>query len=191
MIGPSLCACANITFPHYAELVHDSLLKFFYCAYNKNITKNPVKMFWRVVIRSYLEQPRYFEHVKRWQAVWLAETDEINTIVQMILTVHFNDNCTVYACTHLTLHRVSVDLAHVLAAVLLLDALDVKVPGGVVAVGDGNTRVVRDHVLVNRLDRLRVRLYPAHLSKRVNIFHCTCCTFIKTVAKRYGLSDSN
>lgn len=65
--------------------------------------------------------------------------------------------------TYLTLHRVSIYLAHVLAPVLLLHTLDVEVPGGVVAMGHGHAWVVSDHVLVDRLDGLRVRLHPAHL----------------------------
>lgn len=38
-----------------------------------------------------------------------------------------------------------------------------KVPHGVVAMGHGHPLIVRDHVIVYRLNRLRVRLHPADL----------------------------
>lgn len=66
---------------------------------------------------------------------------------------------------YLALHRVCVDLAHVLAAVLLLHTAHVEVPGAVVRVRHGHAGVVRDHVVVDGLYRLRVRLHPPHLSQ--------------------------
>lgn len=75
----------------------------------------------------------------------------------------FSTWCTIQKQSYLTLHRVRINLAHVLAPILLLNALDVQVPGGVVAVRDRHARVVGDHMFVNRLDRLRVRLHPAYL----------------------------
>lgn len=38
-----------------------------------------------------------------------------------------------------------------------------KIPHGVIAVRHGHPLIVRDHVVVYRLDRLRVRLYPTNL----------------------------
>lgn len=68
--------------------------------------------------------------------------------------------------THLTLHRVRVQLAHVAAAVLLLHRLDVQIPRELVRVGNTDSGIVGDDVLVNRLDRLRVGLHPADLEGR-------------------------
>lgn len=65
--------------------------------------------------------------------------------------------------TYLTLHRVRVDLAHIGAAVLSLDASHVERPRVVVVVGDREAGVVRDDVLVDGQDRLRVCLDPGHL----------------------------
>lgn len=65
--------------------------------------------------------------------------------------------------TNLTHHRIRVDLAHVLAFVVLLHVVDVKVPSRVVVVGYADARIMGDHVVVDRLDRLGVRLHPSHL----------------------------
>lgn len=65
---------------------------------------------------------------------------------------------------YLALHGVCVDLAHVLATVLLLHTAHVKVPGAVVRVRHRHPGVVRDHVVVDGLYRLGVRLHPPHLS---------------------------
>lgn len=54
-------------------------------------------------------------------------------------------------------------MTHIKAAVFFLDALDVKVPYRVIAVGHRHPLVVCDHVIVYRLDRLRVRLHPTDL----------------------------
>jgi hypothetical protein len=67
---------------------------------------------------------------------------------------------------YLALHRVSVDLAHVTAAVLLLHAPDVQVPGAEVVVRNCHPGVVRDDVVVDGLDGLGVRLHPADLQQR-------------------------
>lgn len=65
--------------------------------------------------------------------------------------------------TYLTLHRIGVQLTHVAAPVVLRHRLDVQVPRVQVRMRDGDARVVRDDVLVDRLDRLCVRLHPADL----------------------------
>lgn len=65
---------------------------------------------------------------------------------------------------YLALHGVCVDLAHVLATVLLLYTAHVQVPGAVVRVRHRHPGVVRDHVVVDGLYRLGVRLHPPHLS---------------------------
>lgn len=67
------------------------------------------------------------------------------------------------ACTHLTLHGVRVDLAHVGAPVLHLHALDVQVPRAVVVVGHGYSWIVGNDMVVYSLDRLGVGLYPSNL----------------------------
>ena len=65
--------------------------------------------------------------------------------------------------TRLILHGVRVDLAHVLAAVLLGDLLDVQVEGGAQVARDGDAAVVRDDGVVDRQDLLQVGLHPRHL----------------------------
>jgi hypothetical protein len=63
---------------------------------------------------------------------------------------------------YLVYHRVSVDLTHVRASVLFLDALDGQSPCFVLVL-DGDPGVVSHEVVVNRLYRLRVGLYPRNL----------------------------
>lgn len=64
---------------------------------------------------------------------------------------------------YLALHGIGVDLTHVGTPVLGLRVLDVQRPRTEVVVGDGEPGVVRDDVLVNRQNRLGVRLDPCHL----------------------------
>lgn len=71
-----------------------------------------------------------------------------------------------FSKTYLTLHRVCVNLAHVLPSVFFLHALYVEVPRGVVAVRNRHPRVMRNHVLVNGLYGLRICFYPADLEIR-------------------------
>ena len=68
--------------------------------------------------------------------------------------------------TRLILHGVRVDLAHVLAAVLLLDLSDVQVEGGEEVARDGDAPIVRDDGVVDRQDLLQVGLHPRHLRDR-------------------------
>ncbi len=66
--------------------------------------------------------------------------------------------------TALLLHVASVNLAHVAPLVGYLDAADVELPHAVLLVRTHPyPRVVRYHTLVQREDRLRVRLYPPDL----------------------------
>lgn len=71
--------------------------------------------------------------------------------------------------TDLTFHRIRVDLAHVLSAVLLLHAVYVQVPGAEIGMADGNSGVVCDDVVMNRLDGLSVGLHPSHLCRRIYV----------------------
>lgn len=65
----------------------------------------------------------------------------------------------------LTDHRVGVDLAHVVAAVLLLDLAHVQQPGHGIVVGDAEPCQPRDHVPVYRQDHLAIDVDPRHLVK--------------------------
>ena len=76
--------------------------------------------------------------------------------------------------TCLVRHRVRVDLAHVLPAVLLLDLRDVQVEGGGEVARDGDAPVVRDDGVVHRLHRLRVGLHPRDLSGQWREFGREC-----------------
>ena len=62
-----------------------------------------------------------------------------------------------------TAHRVGVDLTHIPAAVSLVHVLDVQVPGAMVVEGQGDARVLRYHVVVDRENCLRVHANPRHL----------------------------
>lgn len=64
---------------------------------------------------------------------------------------------------YLALHGIRVQLAHVAASVVLGHRLHVQIPRVCVRVRHADARIVRDDVLVNRLDRLGVRLDPADL----------------------------
>ncbi len=66
-------------------------------------------------------------------------------------------------------HRVRVDLAHVRALVRLLHALDVQVPDLVVVPAHRHAGVVRDDLVVDRLDGLVVRPDPRDLYFRNNV----------------------
>lgn len=65
--------------------------------------------------------------------------------------------------TYLTLHGIRIELAHITAAILLRDGLDMQIPGILIQMTDCNTRIVRDDVLVYGLNGLGVRLKPTHL----------------------------
>lgn len=74
------------------------------------------------------------------------------------------------AGTHLALHRIGVQLAHVTAPVVLRHRLHVQIPCVLVGMGDGYARIVRDDVLVNGLDGFGVRLHPADLQNGLVLF---------------------
>ncbi len=63
----------------------------------------------------------------------------------------------------LFLHLLGVELAHVAAAVALLHLPDLQLPDAVLLVVHVDARVVRDHALVQRQDRLVLRLQPTNL----------------------------
>lgn len=67
---------------------------------------------------------------------------------------------------YLHFHRVRVHLAHVLATVLHLHALDHQRPCVLVAVRHRQPVIVRNHVLVDRQNCFRVRFNPGHLQWR-------------------------
>ena len=56
-----------------------------------------------------------------------------------------------------------VDLAHVAAAVRLLDVVDLQTPGVVLVVPDRDPRVARDDVVLHRQDDGRLQMDPGHL----------------------------
>ena len=60
-------------------------------------------------------------------------------------------------------HGISVDLAHVLAPVLLSNALNVEVEGCVEVARDAHALVVGDDCIVDGLDGLGIGLDPPHL----------------------------
>jgi hypothetical protein len=64
-----------------------------------------------------------------------------------------------------TSHGVGVDLTHVPAAVSLVYVLDVQVPRAVVVVRQGDARILRDHVVMDREYRLCVHTDPCHLQR--------------------------
>lgn len=80
---------------------------------------------------------------------------------------HIRTWCTTYS-TYLTFHGIRVNLTHILSSVLLLDAAYVQIPRGVIVMGHGYTWIMRDHVIVYRLNRLSVRLHPANLKHTVS-----------------------
>ena len=66
-------------------------------------------------------------------------------------------------------HRVSVNLAHVVAPVLLLHLADVQQPSHGVVVGDAEPRQSRDHVAVDGQDHLPVDVDPGHLRIKIKM----------------------
>lgn len=70
--------------------------------------------------------------------------------------------------TQLTLHRVRVNLTHVPSSVGFLDVSDMKKPYPVIAVGDRDSMVLRDHVTVNGQYGLGVHPQPSDLKVKLN-----------------------
>lgn len=68
--------------------------------------------------------------------------------------------------THLHLHGVGVDLAHVLAGVVAPHVPDLELPGVVVGVDDVHAVVVGDDAVVDSEDGLSVCLNPRYLHGR-------------------------
>jgi hypothetical protein len=60
-------------------------------------------------------------------------------------------------------HGICVELTQVPAAVSLAYVLDMQVPGAVVIVRQRDARVLRDHVVMDRENGLRVHANPRHL----------------------------
>ena len=63
------------------------------------------------------------------------------------------------------LHRVGIDLAHVGTSVYFLDIVDMEVPYFASFVRHRDPGIVRDHMIVNRLNCLIVRSNPCHLAE--------------------------
>lgn len=63
----------------------------------------------------------------------------------------------------LGLHRISVDLAHVPATIDFPDIFDLQVPRAMVVESDGNAIVLRDHILMDRQNRLGIHVDPSYL----------------------------
>lgn len=81
---------------------------------------------------------------------------------------------------HLHLHGVRVNLAHVLAAVFAIHVTNVQRPSIVIVVRNRESCVIRDHVLVYRQNRFRVRFNPSYL------FTDTRANKICQLAVRFG-----
>ena len=47
--------------------------------------------------------------------------------------------------------------------IYLLDVPDVKIPRRAIAIRDGDARIVRNDLMVNRLYSFRICLHPSHL----------------------------
>lgn len=62
-----------------------------------------------------------------------------------------------------TAHGIRVDLTHVPPAVSLVYVLDMQVPGAVVIVRQRDARVLRDYIVMDRENGLRVHANPRHL----------------------------
>lgn len=60
-------------------------------------------------------------------------------------------------------HRVRVQLAHIIASVVLLHVVDVKQPGLLIVVGHRESRYLHDHVFVNGQEHLTTYVNPRHL----------------------------
>lgn len=65
--------------------------------------------------------------------------------------------------THLRLHRIRVDLAHVPSLIGLLDFAYLQLPDFLLRVGDRNAMVLGDNVILNGQNRLCVDAQPSHL----------------------------
>ena len=60
-------------------------------------------------------------------------------------------------------HRVRVQLAHIVAPVVLLYVVDVQQPGLLVVVGNREPRYLHHHVLVDGQEHLTPHVNPRHL----------------------------
>lgn len=82
---------------------------------------------------------------------------------------------------HLHFHRICVHLAHVLSPVFSLHTSYVERPRVIVVMSHTQPRIVRDNMLVDGQDRLRICLYPSNLlpaakkiSETQKIYYNTC-----------------
>lgn len=60
-------------------------------------------------------------------------------------------------------HWIGVHLTHVPASIVLLHLLDVQVPGSMIIVGEADSIVLRDDIVMNRENCLRIHAHPSHL----------------------------
>lgn len=93
--------------------------------------------------------------------------------------------------THLTFHRISVNLTHVLTPILFLNIFDVEIPGAMVIVRNRNSRVVRDNVIVNCLNCLCVCFHPTHLEKKMQQVKWMTLVIWLQIYKRQVLKKKN
>jgi len=75
---------------------------------------------------------------------------------------------------YLACHGFRVDLTHVNAGVVSLDAVDHQGPAVVAVVLHRHARVVGHHVSVDRKNRLRVRSQPGNLKQVIYKFNHFC-----------------
>jgi len=92
------------------------------------------------------------------------------------------------------LHRIRVHLTHVPSAIHLLHVLYVKVPRAVVVVGQRDSGILRDHIMMNRQNGLCVDAHPRHLKQTSRDTFLLRCALVLSVrllgyieTLRYGI----
>lgn len=68
---------------------------------------------------------------------------------------------------YLHFHWISINLTHVLTPILSCDASDMQCPSVDVVVGDGKSRIIRNHVFMNGQNRFRISLDPSYLIQSI------------------------
>jgi hypothetical protein len=86
------------------------------------------------------------------------EIDHATCDVNMVLTYDLEVSLS-------TSHGIRIDLTHVPAAVSLVYVLDMQVPGAMVVVGQRDAWILRDHIVMDRENGLRVHANPRHLQQ--------------------------
>lgn len=120
--------------------------------------------------------------------VWIYKNEKFTLSFTSMLTI-----------THLALHRIGVQLAHVSTPVLLHHRFDVQIPGVEVRMRNRDPGIVGDDLLVDGLYRLGICLHPADLFNAYRYvfaagdcgLFCGVCLGCSTRGRKWGRKEQD